>query len=223
MSGSAASSPMRRTRCGRHSPRSARRPKSALAQPGDVQVDEAALRTIVSSSERLSGLTNDLLLLARSERGLLERRPERFDLSVLVAEVVEAVPGGASGASNAIGLTLQPDLEVRADEDEIRRIVSNIVDNAVRYGAGSGPIQLRTQIVDGQTVLEVQDHGPGIAPADIDRIFEPFYRVRQDAGVPAGSGLGLAIARDLAERNGGRLTVASRLGEGSTFRLELPR
>ena len=197
--------------------------ESALARPGDAEGDEAALRTIVASSERLTGLTNDLLLLARSERGVLEPRPERFDLSVLVAEVAEAVPGGVAGGSSAVALTLQPDLEVRADEDEIRRIVSNLLDNAVRYGVGGLPIQLRTQGVDGQAVLEVQDHGPGIAPADVDRIFEPFFRVRQDAGAPAGSGLGLAIAADLAARNGGRLTVDSRLGEGSTFRLELPR
>ena len=197
--------------------------ESALSHPGDVEGDEAALRTIVSSSERLTGLTNDLLLLARSERGLLEPRPERFDLSVLVAEVVESMPGGAPGASSAIELSLQPDLEVRADEDEIRRIVSNLVDNALRYGGGPAAIQLRTRVAEGQAVLEVQDHGPGIEPADVNRIFEPFYRVRQDTGVPSGNGLGLAIAADLATRNGGRLTVASRLGEGSLFRLELPR
>ena len=197
--------------------------ESALARPGDAEGDEAALRTIVASSERLTGLTNDLLLLARSERGMLQPRPERFDLSVLVAEVAEAVPSGTPGGSSAVALTLQPDLEVRADEDEIRRIVANLLDNAVRYGLGGSPIQLRTEGVDGQAVLEVRDHGPGIAPADVGRIFEPFFRVRQDAGAPAGSGLGLAIAADLAARNGGRLTVDSRLGEGSTFRLELPR
>jgi signal transduction histidine kinase len=197
--------------------------ESALAHPGDTDGHEAALRTIVASSEQLSGLTNDLLLLARSEPGLLEQRAERFDLSVVVAEAAEAVSSGTAGGSSAVALTLQPDLEVRADEDDIRRIVSNLLDNAMRYGLGRAPIQLRTQAVDGQAVLEVQDAGPGITPADVERIFEPFFRVRQDAGAPAGSGLGLAIAADLAARNGGRLTVDSRLGEGSTFRLELPR
>ena len=71
-------------------------------------------------------------------------------------------------------------------------------------------------------VVEVGDRGPGIAAVDLERIFEPFYRVRSDADAPGGSGLGLAIARELAERQDGRLTVRSRPGEGSIFRLELP-
>jgi signal transduction histidine kinase len=196
--------------------------ESALAQSGDAVGDEAALRTIVASSEELTGLTNDLLLLARSERGLLELRRERLDLSVLVAEIVEEAIG-ASGGTGRIALTLAPDLAVEADEHEIRRIVSNLVANALRYGTGRNPVQVRTLATDGHAIVEVQDSGPGIAAADLDRIFQPFYRVRPDAGAPSGSGLGLAIAADLAERNGGRLSVASRPGDGATFRLQLPR
>jgi signal transduction histidine kinase len=69
----------------------------------------------------------------------------------------------------------------------------------------------------------VGDDGPGIAAADLERVFEPFARLHADAGTPEGSGLGLAIARSLALRNGGELTVTSRPGRGSTFRLSLPR
>ena len=196
--------------------------ESALAQSGDAEGDEAALRTIVASSEELTGLTNDLLLLARSERGLLEVHRQRLDLSVLVAEVVEEAIGASVGGGR-IALTFAPDLAVEADEHEIRRIVSNLVANALRYGAGRNPIQVRMLATDSHAILEVQDTGPGIAAADLDRIFEPFYRVRSDAGAPSGSGLGLAIAADLAERNGGRLSVASRPGDGATFRLQLPR
>ena len=72
-------------------------------------------------------------------------------------------------------------------------------------------------------IVEVADTGPGIANADMDRIFEPFYRVRSDASAPSGSGLGLAIAASLAHASGGRLAVDSRIGQGSTFRLSLPR
>jgi signal transduction histidine kinase len=80
-----------------------------------------------------------------------------------------------------------------------------------------------TRAADREALVEVSDDGRGIADADLERIFEPFHRVRSDAGTPDGNGLGLAIARSLAERNGGRLTVTSRVGDGSTFRLVLPR
>ena len=69
----------------------------------------------------------------------------------------------------------------------------------------------------------MSDHGPGIVTADLERIFEPFHRVRSDAAGPAGNGLGLAIARSLAERFGGRLTASSQVGGGSTFRLVIPK
>ena len=80
-----------------------------------------------------------------------------------------------------------------------------------------------TLAVDGQAIVEIADRGPGIAAADLDRIFDPFYRVRADATAPPGTGLGLAIAADLARRNGGRLTVDSRPGDGAAFRLSLAR
>jgi signal transduction histidine kinase len=117
---------------------------------------------------------------------------------------------------------LAPDLVVSADADEIRRIVINLFDNAVRYGGRPDRVRVATLGTERHAVLEVQDSGPGIAAADQEQMFEPFYRVRADARSPDGSCLGLAIARSLAERNGGRLTVASLAGSGSTFRLVLP-
>ena len=196
--------------------------ESALGQPADAAGEAAALQTIVGATARLTGLTNDLLLLAQSEQGTLERRPERLDLSVVSAEVVEA-QRPTDGRPDAIALTLTTDLVVRADDGDIRRIVANLVDNALRYGPDAGPVRVRTLVADGQAVLEVADSGPGIAAEDRERIFEPFFRVRADAGAPSGSGLGLAIAADLARRNGGRLSVDSRVGDGATFRLHLPR
>ncbi|MEO8229942.1 MAG: HAMP domain-containing sensor histidine kinase [Chloroflexota bacterium] len=196
--------------------------ESALAGPADPAGQRAALGAILGSSERLTALTDDLLLLARSEQGLLELHPQRLDLSVVVAEVAEEVRA-ASRRRDSIIVSLAPDLEIRADDTEIRRIVSNLVDNALRHGQGGGPIRVRTSGIEGQAVVEVADQGPGIAPSDVERIFEPFYRVRADATAGSGIGLGLAIAADLATRNGGRLTVESLPGKGSTFRLSLPR
>lgn len=196
--------------------------ESALGGPDDPAGQRAALGTILAASERLSALTSDLLLLARSEQGLLEPRRQRLDLSVVAAEVAEDA-GATSGRSEAVAVSLVPDLEVEADNDEIRRIVSNLVDNALRYGQDGGPVRVRTDVVDGQAIVEVADRGPGIAAADLERIFEPFFRVRADTGASLGTGLGLAIAAELAARNGGRLIVESKPGQGATFRLSLPR
>jgi signal transduction histidine kinase len=191
----------------------------------DATVDElrAALAGIEVSAERLSRLTNDLLLLARTDERLIDRRPERIDLSVLTAETLEEFAGANPDAPRP-QVALEADLLVSADPDDVRRIVLNLVDNAVRYGGGSeNRIRVTTRHTDGDAIVEVHDAGPGIGAIDLERIFEPFFRVRADATTPDGSGLGLAIARSLAERNGGRLSVASQVGAGSTFRLALPR
>lgn len=195
--------------------------ESALGAPSDVD-QRAALGTILGASERLTALTDDLLVLARSEQGLLEPRRQRLDLSVLVAEVAEEARA-ASARPEAIVLSLAHDLEIEADDEDIRRIAANLIDNALRHGTSRESVRVSTSVVDGQAVLEVADRGPGIAAVDVERIFEPFYRVRADATASSGSGLGLAIAADLAARNRGRLTVDSRPGAGATFRLQLPR
>ncbi len=182
----------------------------------------SALAGIGASAERLARLTNDLLLLARSDEGAIDRRTEPIDLSVLTAEALEEFIG-AHPETPRPQLTLAPDLVVSADADEVRRIVLNLLDNAVRYGGPENRVGVSTRRSDGEDLVEVSDTGKGIPPAELERIFDPFYRVRADAGTPDGSGLGLAIARSLAERNGGRLTVISQVGSGATFRLALPR
>jgi signal transduction histidine kinase len=167
-------------------------------------------------------LTNDLLLLARTDERLLTPTIEPTDLSVVVAEAVETFALAEPDAAKP-RLELAPDLLVAADPDSVRRILGNLLDNALRYGGSSVRIRVATSGTEREAILEVADDGPGIAAADIDRIFEPFYRVRSDAAGPDGTGLGLALARSLAERDGGRLIVDSKPGGGSRFRLSLPR
>lgn len=195
----------------------------ALLDADDTDGQRRALSVVVDSAERLTRITNDLLLLARSDE-LPSDRSAPIDLSVSVAESVEAFAVAHPTLPRA-RLTLGPDLRVSADATEIGRIVVNLLDNAIRYGSGSGAgtVYVTTREVDRDAVVEVADSGAGIAAADLERVFEPFYRVHADQGGPEGNGLGLAIARSLAARNGGRLTVASQPGVGTTFRLWLPR
>jgi signal transduction histidine kinase len=194
------------------------------AADGDGDPDDlkAALRTVVASTDQLTRLTNDLLLLARTDERLLAPKAEPSDLSVVVAEAIESFQLAQSESANT-RMDLAPDVLVSADPDGIRRILANLLDNATRYGGPAVHIRVATSGSERDAILDVTDDGPGIAAADADRIFEPFYRVRFDAAGPHGTGLGLALARSLAERDGGRLTVETRPGAGARFRLVLPR
>jgi signal transduction histidine kinase len=197
--------------------------EGALASATTVDELRRALAVDASSADRLTRITNDLLTLARADEAPTERRGP-IDLSIVVAETVEAFALAHPELPQA-RLSLVADLRVAADEIEISRIVANLLDNAFRYSVGFGvkPASIVTTTSDREALVEVQDDGPGIAAADLERIFEPFHRVHAEAGSPDGSGLGLAIARSLAQRNGGRLTVVSEPGSGATFQLSLPR
>jgi len=192
---------------------------NALQLPDEPDLVQETLRTVSDATDRLARMTSDLLLLARTEDGSLAAVRTPMDLSVAAAEAVAAARQ-ALGAR--IELSLEQDLLVLADEDALGRIAANLIDNAWRY-SGAKVVAVRTSGTDRFAVLEVVDHGPGIAEADRERIFEPFHRVRADHDAPSGSGLGLAIASSLARGLGGRIGVDSRPGTGSTFRVELPR
>ena len=196
--------------------------ESGLEPSANADGFRAGLVSIVASTERLTRITNDLLLLARTDDRTLGNPAERFDLSVTVAEAIAtfrlANPERRLGRVN-----LAPDLQVNGDSANTERIVTNLLDNAFRYGGPAVAVTLTTSATEREAVVEVGDDGPGISVVDLGRIFEPFFRVHSDASSPAGNGLGLPIARSLAEGAGGHLTVTSQVGAGSTFRLVLPR
>ena len=196
--------------------------EGALAGTADAAELGLVLAVVVESTDRLSRLTNDLLLLARADEVPPSSPDTPVDLSVVVAEVLDAIVTAHPEWPRPRS-ALHADLLVAASSDDIGRIVANLVDNAYRYAGTADPPRIATRPADREVVVEVSDRGPGIAAHDLDRVFEPFWRLRADAGMPDGNGLGLAIARSLARRNGGRLTVTSRPGEGATFRLYLPR
>jgi two-component system OmpR family sensor kinase len=205
-----------------------RTPLAAIRATADAALSGAAnptqaLSTIVSSAEQMRSITDDLLLLARSERGSLERRHQRVDLSVVAAEAADAVRAAHALDGASIQLQLEADLVVAADEREVARIIENLVDNAIRYGGERGAVTIRTRGREREAIVDVVDHGPGISAADRDRIFEAFFRVRSDAEAPGGSGLGLAIVSELAERNGGTVEVETAPGEGARFSVRFSR
>lgn len=189
----------------------------------DVSPDEyrALLETVKGQTERLTRLSEDLLLLSTTDRESSE--PEQVDISELSAEVVSQLSPLA--ASRAVTLRWEgtPQVVVTASSDLLYRCALNLVDNAIKYsGAGSSVVVSARR--DGQdAVLEVRDTGPGIAEQDVPRVFDRFYRVDKGRSRrEGGTGLGLAIVREMVEAMGGRVSLRSRVGQGSTFALHLP-
>jgi len=191
----------------------------ALAHPGGT--DPAALgRDLLASTAQMEHLVRDLLVLAAAEDGAAGPRAVPLDLEDVVLEEAARARTGAAVAVDTSGVSAAPAL---ADRDDVRRIVRNLLDNALAHARAS--VSVRVSADQEAARLDVVDDGPGIAAADRERIFDRFHR-----GDPArsrhtsGSGLGLAIARTLAERNGGTLVVgdADREPAGARFVLRLP-
>jgi signal transduction histidine kinase/HAMP domain-containing protein len=184
---------------------------------------EAAVRfagQLRRDAERLSGIVSDLLDLSRLERERPELSPVRLDL--LVGDEVDRIRPRARDAGIDLDLAIEP-VTVPGALEDLRLLVRNLLDNAVRYTSPGDRIRVGAGAEDGTAVVVVEDTGMGIPSRDIPRIFERFYRVdparSRDTG---GTGLGLSIARHVAEQHGGTIDVRSELGRGSTFRVRIP-
>jgi two-component system sensor histidine kinase KdpD len=173
---------------------------------------------VVEEGARLSRLIENLLDLSRLEAHAAA--PEWAECSV--EEVVDAALG-AQSAHTVFDVRIEPELRsVRADFDQIERALANLLENAGRYANG-GPVIVRARQAGRRVMIRVIDRGPGIPVAEQERIFEPFYRgPARTSELHQGSGLGLAIAKGFVEANGGRITVESTPGQGTSFVVELP-
>jgi signal transduction histidine kinase len=176
---------------------------------------------IYSGSAQLARLVEDLLDFSRIERGEMAVETEDFDLVPVMREQLAAFQGSVS--PGRLVLHVPESLPVHADQARMAQVVSNLVENAIKY-APQGQITVRA-VCHGTTVrVEVQDQGPGIPPEEQPRVWEKFYRGSQVAGRNAtpGSGIGLAVVRALVEAQGGEVGLRSAPGQGTTFWLEVP-
>jgi two-component system phosphate regulon sensor histidine kinase PhoR len=180
------------------------------------------LEMIATQATRLRQITEAVLLTSRLDRDELPIMRAPVDLAELVRSTIKAM-----GAQLADTATLAVDVPAfvgaaSGDADRIQQVLVNLLDNAVKYGGGN--VTVRVESANGSIRVSVADDGPGIVPADQQRIFEKFYRAEpQQHHGPGGTGLGLYISRELVRRMDGRLEVSSAPGEGATFVLELPR
>ncbi len=175
--------------------------------------------TMLAETRRMRTLIDKLIVLARLENPhAVAAQQEMVDLSEIAARVATSLEGRASGGT--IALVRDPDALVHGDETEMYDAVCNLAENALKYAPGS-PVEIKVHGDSNEVVLEVSDRGPGIEPAEAERIFDRFYRGRERAGTE-GFGLGLAIARRAVERAGGSLVLASTPGEGACFTIRIP-
>jgi signal transduction histidine kinase len=181
---------------------------------------DAFLALIADETERLAALVGEVLDSSRIDEGTFSYRFGALDLELLIRESIAAAELGREGIR--ISASLQPGLPaVNGDPVRLRQVLTNLIDNAVKYSPEGAPIEVRASARNGDACVEVVDRGPGIDPGDETLIFEKFGRVRSTASKP-GSGLGLYIARAIAEAHDGALDVRSSPGQGSTFVLRLP-
>jgi two-component system sensor histidine kinase KdpD len=188
----------------------------ALASP-DLSADERRelAAGVTAEGARLANLIDKLLELSRLEAGVAE--PHRDWCSV--EELLREAATSAGVPPERLKLVVDRDLPlILADGAQLERAFANLLENAARY-SDDLPISVRARVTGGRLLVRVVDRGPGIAPADRERIFEPFVRGDGQAG---GSGLGLAIVRGFVEANGGHVHVESLPGQGASFVVELP-
>ncbi|MEP6516304.1 two-component system sensor histidine kinase RppB [Microcoleus vaginatus] len=183
------------------------------------------LRTIDRQNRRLTQLVADLLLLARMDNQAIRDRPQLCCLNDLVSDLVEEL--AAMAIASKVALTsevrVQQQLNVVGNSDQLYRLVANLIVNAIQYTPAGGKVTVILDCSHQEAIVQVQDTGIGMAAADLERIFDRFYRVNSDRSRhTGGSGLGLAIAQTIARAHRGSLSARSELGSGSTFLLQLP-
>jgi PAS domain S-box-containing protein len=174
------------------------------------------------AAKHLLELVNDVLDLSKIEAGKIELRLQPVNFPQLVDDLFVTVRPLADQYGSPLSLDHEgPPLKVVSDPRRLRQILLNLLSNAIKFGRGE-PIAVRSRgTPEGGVVVEVRDRGEGIAPADMEKIFEEFVQLGKTQ-LTEGTGLGLPISRRLAEMMGGRLEVESAPGEGSSFRLVLP-
>ncbi len=200
---------------------------SSLLQE-DVQWDEEARRSfalaIEHEADRLNRLVGNLLDMSRIEGGALKPEKEWYPVDELIHDVLDHMQPVLQGRT--VQTHLPDDLPpVELDYLQMDQVLTNLIENAVRYTPPESPIEVSAQIDGEQMVISISDRGPGIPQADKERIFDKFYRVlstQRNAATIPGSGLGLAVSKGLVEAHGGHIWVEDRPGGGSIFRFTLP-
>lgn len=199
---------------------------------GDAAASDRFLATMYSEANRMERLVRDLLALSRVESEERVRPNQTVDLAGLVRSVAHTLRPLLENSEVTLDLELpQSDTELPGDADQLRQVVTNLIENAVKYGGKGKTVTVALSHAENDPMLRrdalllsVRDEGPGISEIHIPRLTERFYRVDSHRSREmGGTGLGLAIVKHIVSRHRGRLRIESELGQGSVFRVILPR
>jgi two-component system, OmpR family, phosphate regulon sensor histidine kinase PhoR len=192
-----------------------------LSRPEGEPANREYLQRARTNLQRLNAFIDNLLDAAKIEKGRVELKPEKVALKPAVSEVLGLFE--ARAVERGVSLEAEfADLDVRADGDALRRVLVNLVSNALKFTPKGGRVSVAARPpVDGRVEIDVTDTGQGIPPDEVPRLFERFSRGRSAARTP-GTGLGLYLVKQTVEAHGGNVAVRSAPGRGTTFTLSWP-
>ena len=173
--------------------------------------------------KKMAKLVGDLLVVARGDNKALKLKPSKFELSSVIEQTARLMQPLAEQKHIKLAVDAKGKVEIQADEQRIRQLVLILIDNAVKYTQDGGEVRVTYRKAEkGHVSFAVSDTGIGISPEDQERVFDRFYRVdKARAREMGGNGLGLAIAQEIVRLHKGRISIASELGKGTTFLIEL--
>jgi PAS domain S-box-containing protein len=180
---------------------------------------ERSVEAIIVQAERLERLISDLLVASQVQTDRLELALQELDLGATARAAVDSI--GVNEATVQVEIPPEP-VVVRADPHRLDQVVSNLLTNAIKYSPAESQVTIRVVRTGDKAHLSVEDQGVGIPPYALPHLFDRFYRVKGTTGSVQGLGLGLYISRRITEAHGGRITVTSEVGRGSTFTVTLP-
>jgi two-component system phosphate regulon sensor histidine kinase PhoR len=195
-------------------------------ETGDVDDREKSqrfLQIIRKNASRMHVLIDDILELSAIEAGIVQVKTETIELHPIVDDVINSLSVKAGDRKITITNEVPPDVTVFADARRLEQMLTNLIDNAIKFNREGGSVIVKHENAERDRIL-VEDTGEGIPSLHLERLFERFYRVdRARSRDLGGTGLGLAIVKHLAKAHGGEVTVQSKLGAGSLFEIDLPR
>ena len=191
-----------------------------LARQNPEKLD-ASLERIEREATRLDGMVGEVLALARLESGTASRTMERLDLAHIAASIAEDARFEAEAVKRNVRFSTSGDAPVIGNPDLLHRAVENVVRNAVKFTREGSTVEVRVYTTRTAAILTVSDHGPGITPSELEKVFDPFYRGDAGQGT-TGFGLGLAIAQRAVDAHGGTIRAANVAGGGLQVEIELP-
>ena len=194
----------------------------------DEKVKVKFLKKAMKNADRLSNLVEDLLIITQAESGEMDLKIRKFPVYDMIRDVMETLEYKFEKKGRNIDFHIlangNEDVLVLADRERIQQVVTNLVDNAVKYGNADGEVNIHLTSEGEKLFVGVEDNGPGIEPEHLEKIFRRFYRVdKSRSREKGGTGLGLAICKHLIKMHGEQLTVESEVNEGTTFKFSLKK